>query len=448
MLVRSSKQMDKFALSILEKASSGYFDIHCLLYSPSDTTLQLIPEYIDQFTIVQRYHSDYTDNIRLVVELNTQDTLALLKAYKNLKCRLELIRLRKDTWDTIDELDPLIYDYRVIISNSSDLLKMFNINEISSLENEEPLIHQRDRRFSIELQLIEDEVYHVRNKQINGLLKSSNGTPLTVQSALYFVVNCLGIKNAVIVPPDNRKVWKTINIPPMQDISTVFDYLQDWYGVYAKGLSYYFTNGIFYLYPAYETNPSTDRVAHIYNTPAMSYSGHHGYHYIDDKGLVHILCNTEVVSTDMTEKGIENVGNFRLSLRTDMALDVNRDLTLKSGKFSDNNILGCGGNLNRGMVENTQKARYDTSSNNAYVMASEIAEYNCTILASTWMMAEPYLLQPGQKIYYHYDKEDVFSTVRGIVEEIVYTTQNIGRQRKYIYTTNATYALRLEPNEI
>lgn len=442
MIVQPSVRMQEAANLIMSNAVSGYTTEEYTFFSPLDASLRIVPTYVDLYSVVQRFHSNYTDEIQISVELPVADVLALLKNYQNLRCAIVTKRIDERTHEILTDQDPIIQNYRVIISNAGDLLKRYNRNELLAKDDTAIIESQHGRSETLVMQLLEDDIFRLRKCAINGLFKKA-----TVQDLIYFSLNALGIKDAIVTPPDNTRVWNFLNLPPVQDISTVFDLIQKNWGIYAKGLSYYYTKGKFYLYPAYETNPSTKPVVHIYNVPSMNYVGSKGYHFIDGAGNIHILSNGDVQTKDMSAQGVENYGNYRVSLRTDKALDLNRNVSGSKGKFANDNILGCGLASDRGMVKGTQGAKYDASSNNAFVMASEMAAYDCTLLSSTWGMADPFLITPGQKVYYHYDEDETYKVSVGVVEEIQYTKKIANRSGKYIYTTTAAYGLRLAPDE-
>jgi hypothetical protein len=81
-------------------------------------------------------------------------------------------------------------------------------------------------------------------------------------------------------------------------------------------------------------------------------------------------------------------------------------------------------------------------------MASEMAEYDCTLAASSWQMAELYSFKPGERVYYHFDGESVHDATEGVVDSVRYVTQIADRKSKYIYTIGAAYGLRLAPENI
>lgn len=445
MLTSISETLKRTIEDILKKVKSGYFTLDCVFYSPLNQTVKVTPRYVNSVVHNQRFTENFTDEIQLTVELMAQEAITLLSNYQNLLCTLTYTRLDHRELQPIPDEPQIILTYRVAIANAGDLLKQYTKSAILPSENGFTPESVHSRTISLNVQLIEKDVYDLRKKQVNGLLRN-----VTVEQAIYFVLNSLGIKNIRMVPPHNKKVWSKIDIPPMQDITTVFDFLQKNYGVYSKGLAYYYTQGIFYLYPAYET--SSDKriqkeVTHIYNVPSTSYAGMHGYHFVDGD-VTHLVNNADVSTRDMATVGAELFGNYRLTMRTDTSLDLGRKVSGKSGKFSDDNVLGCGSRANRGMVNQSQGARYETASNNAYVMASEMAEYDCTLAASSWQMAELYSLKPGERVYYHFDGESVHDATEGVVDSVRYVTQISDRKSKYIYTIGAAYGLRLAPENI
>lgn len=289
---------------------------------------------------------------------------------------------------------------------------------------------------------MDPDIYEIRHRQFNGLLKN-----VTLKDTIHYSANILGIKNISMVEPDNSRVYSSLSLPPMLDISNVFDFLQERYGIYSKGLVYYYTNKTLYLYPGYETSPVTDTVVNIYNVPENSYIGGKGYHYFDENKNLHILCNHKAQAKNLAAQSVENKGNYKIALRTDMSLDHVRSVQGEKGTFQKNNALSCGTTSNRGMVSDVKNARYETSSNNAFQMASDLVKMDCTLLFSGWSKALPNLIKPGTKVIYHYEDMETYTTKTGLIEEIDYSIRQQDRAGEYTYICSAAFALRLDPSK-
>ncbi len=442
MLVKPGKKLETMAQQILDATESTTMTAKCLIYSPTIQDLQVTLPYFHTLTIKQKFTASYTDEITLDVTVDVPDLLKLLKNAQDLRIVITLNRIFQMKSKRMDHVPPTQLHYRVIISNADELLKQFTKNELIASRETGLTESVHGRRHRLMLQLIEQDIYEIRHKQFNGLLKNA-----TVKDAIYYSANLLGIRNIVLTEPSNTRVYSSLTLPPMLDITNAFDFLQERYGIYSKGLAYYYTDKTFYMYPCYETAPTSDKVINIYNVPASSYLGASGYHCIDESGNIHILCNQKVTAKNFAAQSVENKGNYKVALRTDMALDHVRTVQGDKGTFQKNNALSCGMTADRGMVGNAKNAKYETSSNNAFQMASDMVKMDCTLLVSGWIKALPNLVKPGMKVIYHYEDEAAYTTRTGLVEEIDYTFLPQDRSSEYKYVCNATFALRLDPTK-
>lgn len=442
MLVKPGKKLESMASKILEASEPTQLTAKCMIYSPTNANVVINVAYFNGLEIKQRFGLSYTDEILMNITLPMADMLVILQNAQDLKLVLNFQQVYHTTTKIIDNKTPIQLNYRVIISNADELLKQFTKNEIMVTKDTGRLESIHGRLHELNLQLMDPDIYEIRHKQFNGLLKN-----VTIKDAIHYSANLLGIKNISMVEPDNTRVYSSLSLPPMLDISNAFDFLQDRYGIYSKGLVYYYTDKIFYLYPEYETAPKTDTVVNIYNVPENSYMGARGYHYFDEGKNLHILCNHKAQAKNLAAQSVENKGNYKIALRTDMTLDHIRTVQGDNGTFQKNNALSCGTTSNRGMVSDVKNARYETSSNNAFQMASDLVKMDCTLLFSGWSKALPNLIKPGTKVIYHYEDSEVYTTRTGLIEELDYSIRQQDRSAEYTYTCSAAFALRLDPTK-
>lgn len=444
MITPMSRIMEKNVESVLAKVESNYFIMDCTLYSSSNPSVNIQLRYVPTIEVHQDFVRKFADEIQMVLEITAPEAILLCENYQDLLCTVKYTRVNLDPFEIIDGSLPISFTYRVVIANAGDLLKQYT--KSAMLESDEHYTPEsvHGRMISMSVQLIEKDLYDLRKKQINALLKDC-----TVLDVIYYVLNALGIKNISMIPPHNKQRRKSFLIPPMHDLTTIFEYIQENFGIYSKGVAHYYTGGVFYIYPPYETKPDKSikpEVTHIYNVPSSKYLGMKGYHY-KDGDVMHLVNNVDVQSVDMATKGAEIFGTYRVTTRTDMALDIGRTTNGAKGTFSDKNILGCGLAANRSMSAQSQGAFYESSTNNAYVLASQMAEYECTILSSGWLMSEPFTFIPGERVHYHFDKDSQYQTTEGVVESVRSTTRIFDRKSRYIYTVDTAYVLRLSPDD-
>ena len=442
MLVKPGIKLETAANTILNAAPSTQMVSKCTIYSPTNDKIQIQLPYFHVLKIKQQFGFTYTDEITFDVSVPMEDFLSMLQNAQDLRLAISFRQVIHTSTKIIDEINPIQLHYRVIIANADELLKQLTKQELVTTSEVGRVESIHGRLHRVTLQLMESDIYDIRHKQFNGLLKN-----VTLKDTIYYCANLLGIKNISLVEPDNTRVYSSLSLPPMLDISTAFDFLQDRYGIYSKGLVYYYTNKTLYIYPGYETAPKTETVVNIYNVPENSYMSAPGYHYFDEGGNIHILCNSKVQAKNMAAQSVENNGNYKIALRTDMALDHVRTVQGDKGMFQKDNALSCGMTSNRGMVSDVKNAKYETSSNNAFKMASDLVKMDCVLLVSGWTKALPYLIKPGTKVIYHYEDLNVYTTRTGIVEELDYAISQQDRTGDYTYICNAAFALRLDPTK-
>jgi hypothetical protein len=424
----------------MDNVQQGTRAYQIFFYTTKDSSIRVEPTFFDELFIQQRFHSDYMNNMFLQVQIPVADAILLLEHYQDLKVQIKSFPIEPITGQYIVNTFPTVKTYKVIIPDAEDLFKKYSRNELIPDPGSALLESQHGMIANLNVQLFEEDAYYLRNTSISGILRNA-----TIKDAIYYVCNILGIKDTEITPPDNNRRYVNLEIPAVKQLANIFDYLQDTYGIYKDGLNYYFTEGKLYVYPGYRTNPTTQSVVHIYNVPMNSYLGLKGYHYKEKDGTVHILCNQEVQVKNMAPEGVERNGSHRVFFRTDRFFDTSRVANSRTHQIQQN-YAGISLAHKRGAVAKSSRLEYGGVTNNIYAVSSALAEFDCTLLTSSWLKAEYGILQPGQKVIYHYDQDRVYTTTQGVVVEVTYVTSISDRKSDYQYTTVAVYGLRLESN--
>ena len=450
MYLLPSDQMNRVACNILKYSLPCKMKITCKLYSSENEDIAVDVTQINSFSVNQTFEINFMDAATISVALTIREALLVLRNYKDIHCALTLTRVHKAYFYPITELQPFEYDFLVIIDNAEDLLKELSKAELtakktddeqSSADNVDRIL---GRKIEIVMQLVTQEEHDLRLSQMNAILNNT-----TIENAIYFVANTLNIKNVNLYPPDNQKVYSTITLPPMQNIATVFDFMQERYGIYAKGLEYYFTQGTLYIYPGLETNPEaeTKKILHIYNVPKNNYEGSDGYYAYDADDNIHLLCNQDIRLVNNAQKSSENTGSNFVALRNDTTIDLTRTTKGNNGEFSDQNLLLVGTENNKTAISNSVNNKYIGGTNNVLALTSELARNNVVLLESGWAMAMPYILTPGMKVIYHYDDVNEYKTVNGILCGVQCTVYPLENNKEFVYAAGGLITCRLEPNE-
>ena len=420
----TSTQLTDTAISILKESKPCITKCECKIFSRDNESVSVTPMRIEQMTIVQNFETDYADVITITINVSADEAILILSNYKNLQCNLtfnrydELLRLQHD-------ILPQIEKYIVIISNATDLLKQFSKAEMTAVDNPGeksaggriPSESVMSRRVNLELQLIDENVYKRRDRPFNFILQN-----VTIDGAIHYIANLLEIKDVKCQSVDNQRTYENFVIPPMQSLSTVFDYLQEHFGVYSKGLTSYYTQNVLYVYPSFNSKPDVENIIHLYKVQENTYVGCPSYHK-ESGSEVSILLDGKVALENLSEKSTDEIGNYQVSLRAESVHDVGKEFNGRDCKIRDNNLLSIAAeNVNQAQSGKVS-ARYVQATNNAYAMSSTMSQFMCKILGAEWKYAWPYTLKPGSKVIYHYEDVDSVKTCEGILSSVVYNMQ-------------------------
>lgn len=417
----SDKQLSEKAIEILKNSKPCIAKCECTIFSKDDPSISVTPMKIEQMTIIQNFETAYSDVITLTVSVTSDEAILILSNYKNLQCTLvfnrydELLKLQPD-------ILPQIENYVVIISNATDLLKQFTKAEMTSTQNAgESSAGERlpsesvlSRRFNLDIQLIDEDVYKRRDRPFNFILQNTS-----MVNAIHYIANLLEIKDVKCQSVDNERTYENFVIPPMQSLSTIFDYLQEHFGVYSKGLSSYYTHNVLYVYPSFNVKPDVENIINLYKQQDNTYIGCPSYH-CEEGNEVSILLNGKVAMENLSEKSTDEIGNYHVSLRAESIHDVGKEFNGRECTIRDNNLLSIAAENAKQAQTDKVSARYMQATNNAYTMSSAMSQFMCKVLAAEWQYAWPYTIKPGSKVVYHYEDMNGVKTSEGIICSVVY----------------------------
>lgn len=417
----------------------------------------VFPEIIE---ITQDFVENYADYIYMRVEVTPDHFQQLVNNHKNLKAEL-IFRYLDEYTEEIGDEAVMKLKRKVLIRNYQ------NLNQNYTTEQLEDAFRNGDDLISIELELIEDELYHIRKKEIQFLARD-----VTMKDVILFVCKQLGFKKVHLVEPDNKRVYENFIMPPMQSMATVFDFLQytEGMGIYQRGCNYYYSNGIMYIYPQYDTEPENGFTTHIYNAGTYEFKGQQNYHRYDDKGNLHILTSEHTEIQNIVQAGVENRRTGSVLFRTEHVVDhwhslptVMAKLKKTAKKYAKKaamqylkaqvpavdmalkaydklkQVKGVGSIANKAEGEIKEKAEEDKmpkpvvdsdnfdsinrdlsigmadmeqvksgsvepNYNNPFAVASEVASSYRNRMTVIWMHAEPMAIKPSFPVKFHYDE--------------------------------------------
>lgn len=437
------------------------YDILCKFSGRRKNTnveFSFYPLKLKSLIVKQNFVEDYLDHLDLECEITMPQFLDLYENYRDLKCTL-LIRQYDEKAQTVIEGQPILYKtYICIIKGKEDLfLSIPKDNLIASSNGQYSQSHQ-NLMPTINFQLMDEKSYNLRKRFVNLTLRNA-----TMKQVMLKCAAMCDIKQVCIVPPDNETVYENLIIPPAYKITSVFSFLQEHYGVYNKGISWYFTEDVLYIYPPYETKQVTPVSAHLYYVGKDNFSGLQRYHATSEK-VTHIVANIDSASVDLVDSGNEHIGTTFFVQHADRIIDDfyyidnNEQLHIHNDNF---NVL-----TNRqdttGIMTGMFNPEFVFDNANEYRVKSTMAFSRRTIVTTGWMYAVPYTFKPGWVVHYHHDGENknkredasdiadntIYTSRQGIVDLVRYIFGPLGRKGdSYVYICNADIQLSIEMEE-
>jgi len=426
--------------AVLSQTTNTEFILDIQFTNTDDPSYNYSPQWIDIFTITQSFAEDFADRVTLELTLAPQDYINLFNNSKSLQVAIRIVYFNSQITQRVFSPAPVSRIYKALLVDPKDISKQYVTGSLMPTQTM-PLTEQHiSTRIPAKLNLIEASAYTLRQQKFHGIYQKQN-----VSDVISHIVQSFSIKSVHLVTPDNTMVWDHIVIPPSQGINEIFDYLQYMYGVYMKGMDWYYTNSVLYIYPAYENNPSIPYQANIYNAAEGSYGGMHSYHTNPSPDLLNIVSTTAVQTTDLSRPSAENVGTGFSFMRASTLLDRYANTTAKGTFITDKTSLSVGTTTDRAMSNNAHNPVHTKTTDNIFEQNSRLAKWNTAVLECGWKNAVPYLLYPGHNIHYHFDKASVFTTQQGILERVLY---RFDRQRQmssgFVYGGNALLRFRVD----
>ncbi len=439
-------------ISITERPSTCIVDIECKIHGrtkETDEDFSFEPYSITKLVIDQQFGLNYSDNISLVLTLTPMQLLSMLDNYRDLKCTI-LIKPREIETEYIDDTTLYLDKTYLVLLKDKELRKRLPKKAIVPDTLLDKNNEHSDQMFdNVEVQLITESEYLLRKKQFNFIARDT-----TVKDVILFIAQSCDIPQVCMTEPDNTKTYTNIVIPPRHTFSTCMDFLQNYYGIYNKGLSYYYMDDTLYVYPAYETQPTTPESAHLYYGGQNAFLGNKIYHAMSDD-IAHVVINTTPVIKDLIDGGIENYGNAISFQHSDRIVDLIS--TIGEGSSSAAAKIGLGAldikepntsifafeSTDSGISEDVYSERFQFDDANSYKYKSELYGFRRTILATSWQNAVLTIFKPGYLLHWHYDGED--TSRQQVSEEYAAATEDGELQVDYVeptYSDSSEYMSR------
>ena len=390
---------------------SCIYEPYLVLYNSSGFQYQA--RYIKNFVISQDYVGNYMDEFQIAIDVTVHELMDILKNIQGLMAYIKLFPMDMVTLDP-GKGDILTFNLNVYIDDQQDPVKKFQPAsfgdqgiEVKKGENDAlgaaTTPQQAEAQTSFIFHGIEVSAYTMRHRQLNAICKDSD-----LKHILYWSAYHLGASDCHIIEPDNTTVYPYVVIPPMTGAAKLFPYLQERFGIYARGLAFYYSQGLMNVWPPFDTDTGVslyDGVCHLINAPAKTYLGNDHYHVVDDKDL-YIASITESTLEPLNTQATENRANVHLSSDADKLKDnwtqVNTE-TNQVFRKADTLTAVLSANTARNMVSGATNVSFKGERVNLFQTSSDMAATDGTILKCGWAAAKPRLFLPGMNVVYHYE---------------------------------------------
>ena len=422
--------------------------------------------YVNSIDLYQEFENNIGDMINLNISVDEETYNDINNNYKDMIC--ELRGYMCDPLAGEFKKDPIIeIAWFVIIENRSNASK-FILPKQELGQSGEAI--KQNRLLEITLKLYNPGILRMKSRKSSGIFRNT-----TLANYIGFVSTVFGAKTFDLTPPDNTTVIENLVVEPMHYMADIFDYLQQRYGIYLKGVSVYYTgykeeDSCLYIYPKYETHPTIKQTsaAEILfigknNVPNgwrnyKDYPAGSKITYKDQEYQVSglkILCGDIKESIPLGDTGIDSVGSLSIMFNANRTIDRWRSITVDAKNQAvpiHNPDIVDGMKTNRdflGFATAQYNPRYDISDNNPYAVNERLALINGELLVLNCTGVEPWLIKPGQLIMFSYSRDTIsgLSKIYGIAHSIHYVFIPVKTTNKKIraFQCNAEMVLRIRP---
>lgn len=462
-------------IKIVDRPSSALLDFECKFHGRSSITgedYEFEPYSVTKMVIEQKFHDSFMDNITLMVSLTPLQLMNILDNYRDLNCTI-ILKQRLPKLDFTYH-DKIVFDetYKVIVKDKEIKKRLSKKALLPENKMDQNIEHSSQLFDRVEFQLIKEESYLLRKKKFNFMMRD-----VTVKDVILYMAKQCGVEQVCLTDPDNKQVYTNMIIPPQMTFVTCMEFMQNYYGIYNKGLSYYFTDNTLYVFPTYETNPTTKDSAHLYYAGEDVVSGVELYHAYSEDNMIHIVISSTPIIKDLVDGGIENFGNAILFQHSDRIVDLYS--SIGEGEGGQRARMGMGKidikepntsvfspkDTDFGLSKDTYNIVFKHT-HNLCKEKSAMYAYMRSLVGFKWQNAWPDSFKPGYLIHYHYDGEDIdrredgdeldyadsaeYMTRDGVCESVTYTIQpaqgeKLSKKQTYSCIAEVVLSIEYEP---
>lgn len=395
--------------------------------SAAGSTFSFVPISIDNVVFDFHYTENVFTTIYAKIKVSGKDYALLQDQSQNLIASVR-ITPASSSGTPVRTVDPYLEKFRVLLVNPMDArIMMQDIH-----------LHVEPTREMV-VQLIEPLAYRLRHESVTACIHSA-----TVSDMIHYLVHCHDIKNTDIIDPDNTHPFDHMIVPMYPSFMSSIGYLQSTYGVYAKGCSYYIQDDRLYVYPPFETNPSSQGTLTFFQH-RVGQASLGGSKYTKAGNDFRIVIDKPAQATDMSLAGAENHGtgfSFTRASRTTGGMTyIDKN---KEGSFTDMNTIIMSTNSPQTLDPSSNKIKQVRSTDNPYPHMSTIAAHQASLMTVEWDGVDITAFTPGKKVKYCYDENGVMAQRSGILQRAqVNFQQNMRADSGVVFSTHAQLDIRL-----
>lgn len=430
---------------VLKKAISGVveshlpasFSMHVELNNSTNKKYQFIPTFVKGLQFIQDPTENYCDNILLFLTLSGNEYSLLYEHIQDMYCHLTFHYLDVEG-HKFPKIKPIKKKYRVALQNPQDIRKIRT-----------DVHYYKEAECEATLRLIEEKMYEARSIQLNGIYRRT-----TLTDVLHHLGLSFGYKDVTVEKATNMHIYDHIIIPPMKNFGDCFPYIQEEYGVYEKGLTYFVTHDNLFIYAPFNLTPDTLTKVNIYQNQ-LNMSMACGCTTKVSKDLVEIVINEVEHGSDHSVYGAENEGTSYTFLRSSEVQDgvITYHPKLPT-VFKNDSVLTIGLAEPKTLTKKTTRPHYATTTDNIFCLASNVYEKQSTHVRVSWVHSLPFALRPGLQVNYYWDDNGKLKKKTGILESLGsnFIPTQLGavgtNAAPYVFRATSILNLRLLPEEV
>jgi hypothetical protein len=408
--------------AIIKSPNPVHARYHCNIILEDET---IAPLKLFSIDILRNYLTNFSDEVILEAAIPAGIyQFKILPQRENLK--IELIRnlVGEVGSDPVKDDEPSTRTYKAVIQNEASGAASAS-DAAANASGTADLTAIVSARF----QLLDPALEQIRASMVGGIYYdiipgdvirytlSDLNTKLKLSSAEK-------VKGVNIVPYDNKKVYRQVIVPhgtKPQDVANIIQ--NDQGGVYNAGMGCYLQDGLWYIWPTFNTTRySKERKALLMiNIPSNKFPGIERTYRLQGSAVIALSTGT-VNHQDTSNQDQLNLGNATRFTHTDQ-------LWKGANKYEKN--FGESGKDNKFIIKRTDNSSEyaaidrDGSTNaplsaarlrnNSFVEPSKLAARNGSVMTLTWEYSKPELVYPGMPMRLQYLKEGTVIQLDGTV---------------------------------